>query len=84
MSQSVSLPISNPVRRSSRNSWEWWGRLMVAPYLLVFLIFVLYPVGYGLWLARHPSSYEHYSLTRFSFALPGTRWYFCWWPSTSK
>ena len=59
MSQSVSLPISNPVRRSSRNSWEWWGRLMVAPYLLVFLIFVLYPVGYGLWLARHPSSYEH-------------------------
>ncbi|MEY4643898.1 MAG: carbohydrate ABC transporter permease [Hylemonella sp.] len=59
MSESVSLPISNPVRRSSRNSWEWWGRLMVAPYLLVFLIFVLYPVGYGLWLARHPSSYEH-------------------------
>ena len=59
MSQSVSLPISNPVRRSSRSSWEWWGRLMVAPYLLVFLIFVLYPVGYGLWLARHPSSYEH-------------------------
>jgi multiple sugar transport system permease protein len=30
---------------------------MVIPYLLVFLIFVVYPVGYGLWLARHPSSY---------------------------
>ena len=27
------------------------------PYLLVFLVFVLYPVGYGLWLARHPASY---------------------------
>jgi multiple sugar transport system permease protein len=30
---------------------------MVVPYLLIFLIFVLYPVGYGLWLARHPESY---------------------------
>jgi multiple sugar transport system permease protein len=25
--------------------------------VLVFLVFVLYPVGYGLWLARHPASY---------------------------
>jgi multiple sugar transport system permease protein len=30
---------------------------MIAPYLLVFLVFVLYPVSYGLWLARHPASY---------------------------
>ena len=30
---------------------------MVLPYLLVFLIFVLYPVGYGLWLARDPQNY---------------------------
>lgn len=30
---------------------------MVVPYILVFLIFVLYPVCYGLWLARHPASY---------------------------
>jgi multiple sugar transport system permease protein len=37
--------------------WEWWGRAQVAPYLLVFVVFVLYPVGYGLWLARHPDSY---------------------------
>jgi multiple sugar transport system permease protein len=29
----------------------------VLPYLLVFVVFVLYPVGYGLWLARHPDSY---------------------------
>ncbi|SFL92491.1 carbohydrate ABC transporter membrane protein 1, CUT1 family [Variovorax sp. OV329] len=32
---------------------------MVVPYLLVFLVFVLYPVCYGLWLARHPQSYVH-------------------------
>ena len=37
--------------------WQFWGRLLVLPYLLVFLVFVLYPVGYGLWLARHPESY---------------------------
>ena len=30
---------------------------MLAPYLLVFLAFVLYPVSYGLWLARDPASY---------------------------
>jgi multiple sugar transport system permease protein len=34
-----------------------WGIVMIAPYLLVFLAFVVYPIGYGLWLARHPASY---------------------------
>ena len=34
-----------------------WGILLLAPYLLVFLAFVLYPVCYGLWLARSPASY---------------------------
>jgi multiple sugar transport system permease protein len=34
-----------------------WGFVLLAPYVLVFLAFVLYPVGYGLWLARHPASY---------------------------
>jgi multiple sugar transport system permease protein len=34
-----------------------WGLILIAPYVLVFLVFVLYPVGYGLWLARHPYSY---------------------------
>jgi multiple sugar transport system permease protein len=37
--------------------WEFWGAVLVVPYLLVFVVFVLYPVGYGLWLARHPQSY---------------------------
>ena len=31
--------------------------MLVVPYLLVFVVFVVYPVGYGLWLARHPESY---------------------------
>ena len=34
-----------------------WGIVLLTPYLLVFLAFVLYPVCYGLWLARQPSSY---------------------------
>ncbi|HLX16644.1 MAG TPA: sugar ABC transporter permease [Bradyrhizobium sp.] len=34
-----------------------WGIVMVVPYLLVFAAFVVYPVCYGFWLARQPSSY---------------------------
>src|SRR4029077_15107789 len=34
-----------------------WGILLIVPDVLVFLAFVVYPVGYGFWLARHPSSY---------------------------
>ena len=31
--------------------------MLLAPYMLVFAAFVVYPVCYGLWLARHPASY---------------------------
>ena len=34
-----------------------WGLVLLTPYLLVFAAFVVYPVSYGLWLARHPASY---------------------------
>jgi multiple sugar transport system permease protein len=34
-----------------------WGIVLLAPYALVFLAFVVYPVCYGLWLARQPASY---------------------------
>src|SRR5260370_42682283 len=34
-----------------------WGIVLLAPYLLVFAAFVIYPVCYGLWLARQPASY---------------------------
>jgi multiple sugar transport system permease protein len=37
--------------------WQAWALIFVVPYVLIFAVFVLYPVGYGLWLARHPSSY---------------------------
>ena len=38
-------------------SWNIAGTLLVTPYVLLFLVFVLYPVGYGLYLARDPQSY---------------------------
>lgn len=56
ISQAISdRPVS---AKSTTTQWEFWGRVMVVPYLLIFFIFVVYPVGYGLWLARHPDSYE--------------------------
>jgi multiple sugar transport system permease protein len=48
-------PAAPPRRRLT--DWQVWGLILIAPYALVFLAFVLYPVSYGLWLARHPESY---------------------------
>ena len=52
----LAAPLSTPPAKPL-STWEYWGRLMVVPYIVVFVVFVLYPVGYGLWLARHPQSY---------------------------
>jgi multiple sugar transport system permease protein len=49
-------PLQPPAKKPL-NSWEFWGRWLVLPYLLIFVVFVLYPVCYGLWLARDPSNY---------------------------
>ena len=54
----VEQPAAMPASRKAMTSWQKWGVLLVIPYLLIFLVFVIYPVGYGLWLARHPDSYE--------------------------
>jgi len=55
----LSSPAGEPSPRKGMTRWQFWGTVMVTPYLLIFLVFVLYPVGYGLWLARHPESYVH-------------------------
>ncbi|MCE9658038.1 MAG: sugar ABC transporter permease [Burkholderiales bacterium] len=57
MSAVVAAAPPLPARSRGPDRWAFWGRVMVLPYLLVFLVFVLYPVCYGLWLARHPASY---------------------------
>jgi multiple sugar transport system permease protein len=53
----LALPGVGEPPKKSLTSWQVWGVVLIAPYLLVFVAFVLYPVTYGLWLARHPQSY---------------------------
>src|SRR5260370_41411948 len=47
--------IPSPPLSERLSTPQIWGIVLLAPYLLVFLAFVVYPVCYGLWLARHPS-----------------------------
>src|SRR5438045_7977668 len=59
----LAIPDERPVRptgpaRKRASPWQRWGLILLSPYAVVFIVFVLYPVGYGLWLARHPASYE--------------------------
>jgi len=34
-----------------------WGLLFTAPYIAIFALFVVFPVGYAFWLARSPHLY---------------------------
>src|SRR5712692_5820437 len=45
--------------RWARSAAQFWGAVLVAPYVLVFLVFVLYPVCYGFWIARRPETFAH-------------------------
>jgi multiple sugar transport system permease protein len=38
-----------------------WGLLFTAPYIAIFLGFVVFPVGYAFWLARSPHLYVELS-----------------------
>ena len=58
----IALPQVEPAApagpdRKPLSPWLVWGLLLLTPYVLVFLVFVVYPVLYGLWLARDPQSY---------------------------
>jgi multiple sugar transport system permease protein len=55
--QTATLAAAAHTKRRATTSFEFWGRVLVVPYIVIFVVFVLYPVGYGLWLARHPQSY---------------------------
>jgi multiple sugar transport system permease protein len=55
--QTAPLAAAPRLARRATTSFEFWGRVLVVPYIVIFVVFVLYPVGYGLWLARHPESY---------------------------
>ena len=54
----IALPAAKPAASRGQDlSWQTWGTMMIVPYVLLFLFFVLYPVCYGFWTARHPGSY---------------------------
>jgi multiple sugar transport system permease protein len=46
-----------PARRERLSQWKIAGAVFLAPYVLVFLLFVVYPVIYAFWLARNPKDY---------------------------
>jgi multiple sugar transport system permease protein len=36
---------------------RYWAATFATPYAAVFLLFVVYPIGYGVWLGSDPASY---------------------------
>jgi multiple sugar transport system permease protein len=54
---SVAVQLGTPAEKWRLTSWEFWGLVLIVPYVALFVLFVLYPVIYGFWLARHPHSY---------------------------
>ncbi|MBL8806088.1 MAG: sugar ABC transporter permease [Rhodospirillales bacterium] len=53
---SAGIPVAAPAA-ARMASWQVWGVVLLLPYLLVFFVFVLYPVAYGFWLGHNPESY---------------------------
>lgn len=43
--------------RWANDPFVLWGVAMLLPYLAILIVFVIYPVMYGLWLGRHPATY---------------------------
>jgi multiple sugar transport system permease protein len=55
----VALPSRTAAPRAKGLSLEaGWGIIFVIPYVVFFLIFVVWPVLYGLWLGSDPASYR--------------------------
>src|SRR5664279_2298112 len=61
MSSALTLQEVNTVQDAPARPWltpsQAWGLILIIPYLVIFLLFVIYPVGYGFWIARHPHTY---------------------------
>ena len=45
-------------RRGTFGADKLWALAFVTPYVAVFVAFVIYPIGYGLWLGSDPASYR--------------------------
>jgi len=51
------LPAGGSARGGLRRADVIWGVAFVAPYVAIFLAFVVHPFAYALWLAREPALY---------------------------
>lgn len=49
---------SNPPGRRLQGTERAWALAFLVPYAAVFAVFVVYPVGYGVWMARDPTLYR--------------------------
>ncbi len=48
---------ATPANFSDRLGFKGWGLLLLLPYVVVFALFVVYPVLYGFWLGSNPAIY---------------------------
>jgi len=55
LTTSSALALGAPRERLSPEAW--WGVAFIVPYAIVFLVFVVYPVAYGLWMGSSAKSY---------------------------
>ncbi len=66
MSVSTTMDSATIISRPRKSTWRGgmlgadraWAVAFVAPYVAIFLVFVMYPVGYGLWLGSDIESYR--------------------------
>ncbi len=80
------VPIGQPLgtTRLRRQTWHGgligsdyaWALAFAIPYIAIFLLFVIYPIIYGLWLGSEPSLYSDlFSDPRYATALVNTLLY---------
>lgn len=60
----METPATRSVRQTSMRRGglfaadRYWAAAFATPYVAVFLVFVIYPIGYGLWLGSSVASYR--------------------------
>jgi multiple sugar transport system permease protein len=54
----ISLPSADGAGRKGWSQEAVWGAVMVVPYAVIFLAFVVWPVAYGVWLGADPAAFR--------------------------